>query len=156
MCCPSLPIVKIQSIHWTWVSLAREQQTIVVYMGSMKSAHLSSQLIKHGKASATPVALIENGTHKDQRVITCELQNLVTAIIQNQVQSPMLIVKGMPLGLFSLLFPTRSESDHGGTCHVTSRSSPLIRFAHQPARRVELLSSSPWWSGGVGRRIGLV
>lgn len=77
-----------------WASLAREQQTIAVYMGLMKSAHLSSQLIKHGKATTTPVALIENGTHKDQRVITCELQNLATTISENQVQSPTLIVIG--------------------------------------------------------------
>jgi uroporphyrin-III C-methyltransferase/precorrin-2 dehydrogenase/sirohydrochlorin ferrochelatase len=82
-----------------WVSLAREQQTIAVYMGLMKSAHLSSQLIKHGKASTTPVALIENGTHKEQRVISCELQNLATTISQYQVQSPTLIVIGEVVAL---------------------------------------------------------
>ncbi|MEZ5470294.1 MAG: siroheme synthase CysG [Marinicella sp.] len=79
---------------YDWPSLAREQQTIAVYMGLMKSAHLSEQLIKHGKSPETPVALIENGTSVQQRVFTTILSDLSQTIDQHKVSSPTLIVIG--------------------------------------------------------------
>lgn len=77
-----------------WPSLAREQQTIAVYMGLLKSVHLSSQLIKHGKNPNTPVALIENGTSETQRVFTTVLKDLADTVEQNNIASPTLIVIG--------------------------------------------------------------
>jgi uroporphyrin-III C-methyltransferase/precorrin-2 dehydrogenase/sirohydrochlorin ferrochelatase len=77
-----------------WKSLAREKQTLAVYMGLMKSAYLSDNLIKHGKNPQTPVALIENGTSRQQRVIRGQLNNLQQTIELHNVVSPALIIIG--------------------------------------------------------------
>src|SRR5699024_7289381 len=69
-----------QSVHLTtigrkqqlapadWQALAREHQTLAIYMGVAKLEELSRQLLRYGRAVTTPFALIENGTRPEQRV----------------------------------------------------------------------------------------
>jgi uroporphyrin-III C-methyltransferase len=45
-----------------WDALARGNQTVVVYMGVGTAATIAARLIGAGRESATPVAVIENGT----------------------------------------------------------------------------------------------
>ncbi|OOE91600.1 MULTISPECIES: siroheme synthase CysG [unclassified Salinivibrio] len=75
-----------------WATLARAQQTLVIYMGLMKSAHIQSQLLAHGRSPETPVAVIENGTRPEQKVFTGQLNNLPS--LAEQAASPALIVVG--------------------------------------------------------------
>ncbi|MGM0906242.1 MAG: siroheme synthase CysG [Pseudomonadota bacterium] len=77
-----------------WPSLARARQTLVVYMGLINSNTLSRRLIEYGRSSETPVAIIENGTMPEQRVITGMLGELPTLISSFQVRSPALIIIG--------------------------------------------------------------
>ena len=77
-----------------WQSLAQDKQTIVVYMGIMKSQYLVDNLISHGKNKTTPIAIIENGTCHNQRVITGKLYELTDLIVNNVVKSPALLVIG--------------------------------------------------------------
>lgn len=77
-----------------WPSLAREQQTLAVYMGLMKSELLSEQLVAHGKNPKTPIAIIENGTTNKQRVIRTQLNQLSQSIINHEIKSPALIIIG--------------------------------------------------------------
>lgn len=77
-----------------WKSLAAENQTLVFYMGLGKSEQIAEKLISFGKSYATPVALIEKGTTKDQRVVTGELHELSQLVEQHQVQAPALILVG--------------------------------------------------------------
>ncbi|MBD1576348.1 uroporphyrinogen-III C-methyltransferase [Vibrio sp. S11_S32] len=75
-----------------WKTLARGNQTLVIYMGLMKSSHIQQQLIEHGRATTTPIAIIERGTHKNQKVLIGELSELASLAVQ--AQSPSLIVVG--------------------------------------------------------------
>lgn len=84
-----------------WRSLAQSQQTLVIYMGLINSGTIASQLIAHGRATNTPVALIEHGTLHQQRVITGQLHQLNTLIQQHQIQSPALIIIGEVVSLHS-------------------------------------------------------
>lgn len=59
-----------------WAQLAQSRQTLAIYMGTMKAAEISQQLIKHGRDSLTPVAVISRGTRSDQQVATGILQQL--------------------------------------------------------------------------------
>ena len=59
-----------------WSLLAKSQQTLAIYMGTMKAAEISAQLIAHGRDSDTPVAVISRGTRDDQQTITGTLQQL--------------------------------------------------------------------------------
>jgi siroheme synthase len=45
-----------------WPMLARPRQTVVIYMGAETLPSIAGQLIEHGLAAATPIALIANGT----------------------------------------------------------------------------------------------
>lgn len=77
-----------------WHSLSRPNQTLVIYMGLMKSAHIQAQLLAAGRAADTPIAILENGTRPEQRVITGTLAQLADLIEMQQVQSPALLVIG--------------------------------------------------------------
>lgn len=82
-----------------WQSLSRPNQTLVIYMGLMKSAHIQAQLLQAGRAPDTPVAILENGTRPEQRVFTGTLGQLAALIEQHQVQSPALLVIGEVVAL---------------------------------------------------------
>lgn len=82
-----------------WHSLSRPNQTLVIYMGLMKSAHIQAQLLAAGRAPTTPIAILENGTRPEQRVITGTLAQLADLIEQQQVQSPALLVIGEVVAL---------------------------------------------------------
>jgi len=75
-----------------WSELARGQQTLAIYMGAMKAAEISHQLITHGRSTQTPVAVISRGTRPDQQVRVGTLQNLEQ--LAHQAPSPALLVIG--------------------------------------------------------------
>ncbi len=82
----------IDTIDWQFY--AKNNQTLAVYMGLIKSEHLVTQLIKHGKHSKEHVAIIENGTRENQRTVTGQLDQLPAMIIRHKIKSPALIVIG--------------------------------------------------------------
>ncbi|WP_421192220.1 siroheme synthase CysG [Aeromonas jandaei] len=75
-----------------WPLLAKDRQTLVFYMGLSSCATIREQLLAHGKASSTPVALIERGTQPCQRVIRGTLDELPALAVG--VESPALIMVG--------------------------------------------------------------
>lgn len=75
-----------------WQALARGHQTLAIYMGTVKAAEISRQLITHGRASTTPVAVIGRGTRADQQVLTGTLAEL--EILAHQAPTPALLVIG--------------------------------------------------------------
>ncbi|WDI33173.1 siroheme synthase CysG [Hyphococcus flavus] len=77
-----------------WPALSALKNTLVVYMGVSKAALISAKLIEHGRAASTPVAVIENGTRSNQKVLKgtlCELDDLIKA---GGVKGPALLVVG--------------------------------------------------------------
>ncbi|MGY4041284.1 uroporphyrinogen-III C-methyltransferase [Aeromonas hydrophila] len=75
-----------------WPLLAKDKQTLVFYMGLSSCATIREQLLTHGKAGDTPVALIERGTRPSQRVIRGTLDQLPELAVG--VESPALIMVG--------------------------------------------------------------
>ncbi|HHA0034774.1 TPA: siroheme synthase CysG [Yersinia enterocolitica] len=75
-----------------WQALARGRQTLAIYMGTVKAAEISQQLIAHGRASTTPVAVIGRGTRADQQVLTGILAEL--ELLAHQAPTPALLVIG--------------------------------------------------------------
>ena len=75
-----------------WPLLAKDKQTLVFYMGLSSCATIREQLLAHGKAGDTPVALIERGTQPCQRVIRGTLEELPALAVG--VESPALIMVG--------------------------------------------------------------
>jgi len=77
-----------------WAALARPRHTLVVYMGVARAGSLADQLIGHGRAPDTPVAIIENGTRPDERVITGTLATIPSLVRTARLGAPALIVIG--------------------------------------------------------------
>lgn len=92
-----------------WQALARGQQTLAIYMGTVKAANISEQLIKFGRASDTPIAVVGCGTRREQKVVTGSLSELET--LAKQAPSPALIVIGEVAALHQQLawFGTQTE-----------------------------------------------
>lgn len=80
-----------------WQTLAQGNQTLVVYMGTIKAAELSRQLQAHGRSADTPVAVISHGTLPQQQVRTDKLSELAT--LAEQAEKPALIVIGEVVAL---------------------------------------------------------
>ncbi len=77
-----------------WELLAKFPGTLVVLMGVSMLARNVKELIKHGKPGDTPVAVIENGTRPDQRVIIGTLADIVGLCKQRKVKAPAITVIG--------------------------------------------------------------
>jgi uroporphyrin-III C-methyltransferase/precorrin-2 dehydrogenase/sirohydrochlorin ferrochelatase len=83
---------KSDSAPFDWSLLAKSQQTLAIYMGTMKAAEISAQLIAHGRDSNTPVAVISCGTRSDQQTATGTLQQLEQ--LAKDAPMPALLVVG--------------------------------------------------------------
>ena len=80
-----------------WANLAAEKQTLVFYMGLNQAATIQAKLIESGMSADMPVALVENGTSVQQRVVDGNLSQL--GELAEQVTSPALIIVGRVVGL---------------------------------------------------------
>ena len=77
-----------------WASLARPRQTLALYMGVAALGRIREQLLRHGRAPATPVAIIENGSRREQRVTLAALDQLEDVALRGGIQSPALLIVG--------------------------------------------------------------
>ncbi len=68
--------------------------TIVVYMGLKNLEEIARQLTESGKNPETPVAVIENGTLQNQRVVTGCLTDIAGRVAARDFKSPALVVIG--------------------------------------------------------------
>lgn len=104
-----------------WPSLARARQTLAIYMGAVKAAHISHQLILHGRAPSTPVAVIGRGTRPDQQVLTGTLEHLET--LAASAPSPALLVIGEVVNLHGQLAWFQHSAQQG------ARESAVVNLA---------------------------
>ncbi len=77
-----------------WDRLATGADTLVFLMGMENLPQIVEQLVKNGRAPATPVALIRDGTLHSQQTITGILENIVTLAQISDFRPPAVIVIG--------------------------------------------------------------
>jgi uroporphyrin-III C-methyltransferase/precorrin-2 dehydrogenase/sirohydrochlorin ferrochelatase len=82
------------TINLNWQQLAKPNQTIVIYMGLVGLNIICASLIEHGSEPDRPIALIEQGTTSQQRVITGTLESLPKQIAYLTITPPTLIIVG--------------------------------------------------------------
>ncbi|WP_444999373.1 uroporphyrinogen-III C-methyltransferase [Halomonas mongoliensis] len=95
--------LKDDSADLDWPCLARPGQTLVFYMGLHGLPEICRQLVAHGLAAETPVALIEQGTTARQRVHRATLADLPDRLAQVSPRPPTLIIVGGVVGLHDRL-----------------------------------------------------
>ena len=82
------------SMNLNWPALAQPRQTVVFYMGLHGVDILCRELVAHGLPTATPAALIQQGTTPQQRVLTGDLATLPEIVRRSDVKAPTLIIIG--------------------------------------------------------------
>jgi uroporphyrin-III C-methyltransferase/precorrin-2 dehydrogenase/sirohydrochlorin ferrochelatase len=86
-----------------WQSLVQENQTIVIYMGLISLPMICAELIKHGRKKNTPIALIQQGTLPQQKILTGTLASLPSIVEAGHVRAPTLIIVGEVVALHERL-----------------------------------------------------
>ncbi|MFB9868143.1 uroporphyrinogen-III C-methyltransferase [Vreelandella sulfidaeris] len=86
-----------------WDALARPGQTLVFYMGLGSVSVISQALTNHGLAPDTPLALIEQGTTRQQLTHIGTLASLPDALLAGKIKPPTLIIVGSVVSLHTTL-----------------------------------------------------
>ncbi|MBL8432053.1 MAG: uroporphyrinogen-III C-methyltransferase, partial [Dechloromonas sp.] len=86
--------LKDRTMNLDWDALARPNQTVVVYMGLHGLATLCGELVRHGMSATTPVAIVQQGTTQNQRVITGTLATLPAIAEREKPRAPTLTIVG--------------------------------------------------------------
>jgi uroporphyrin-III C-methyltransferase len=74
--------------------LAGKGRTLVIYMGIARARALSEALIADGVEANLPIAIVENATRADERVITTTVGALPGTVARAHVRSPALFIVG--------------------------------------------------------------
>lgn len=77
-----------------WASLAAANHTAAVYMGAGLADRVGANLIAAGRAPSTPVAVVENGTRPDERVLTGRLDDLGGLVRRHRIIGPAMLFVG--------------------------------------------------------------
>jgi uroporphyrin-III C-methyltransferase len=77
-----------------WAGLAGKDRTLVIFMGVATASQIAEKLMADGLAPETPIAVIENATRADMRVLRGPLAGLPDLVQGQRVRSPALIVIG--------------------------------------------------------------
>ncbi len=86
-----------------WNVLSRLSGTLVILMGVGGLERNTERLLTNGKNPETPVAIIENGTRKNQRVITGTLGSITRIAKDENLEPPAIIVIGDVVKLFGVI-----------------------------------------------------
>ena len=114
--------LKDGSVDLNWKALAHPGQTIVFYMGLHGTGVVSRELIAQGLPATTPVALVQQGTTQNQRVIITSLDKIEQSVKQEAVKPPTIIIVGEIVALHEKLrwfspLPGANTRPFGGTPH---------------------------------------
>ena len=104
-----------------WQQLVKPNHTLVLYMGLKQLETVAQQLMKHGLPVDYPIAIVEKGTMKDQRVIVATLGALPAKHQLDQVQSPTLLIVGEVVKLHEQLDWFQSNSDYGSSIKAIAK-----------------------------------
>ncbi len=91
------PTKKEKSIRWD--KLATAVDTIVILMGVENLESIMKNLINYGLSNATKIAVIQNGTLKEQKVIIGNFSNIRKKMQNASIKPPAVIIIGEVVSL---------------------------------------------------------
>ncbi len=80
-----------------WDSLARPNQTVVIYMGLSQATAIAGRLMAAGRAGSTPALIVENASRPDERRVATTLTLLAEAA--SALKGPALLIVGEAMAL---------------------------------------------------------
>lgn len=105
-----------------WQSLAKVFGTVVFIMGVKNLPKIVDKLLKYGKESKTPIALIRWGTTARQYVLTGMLEDIVEKVSLTKFKPPAIIVVGEVVALREQLKWFEKKPLFGKTVVITRSS----------------------------------
>ncbi|WP_133850544.1 uroporphyrinogen-III C-methyltransferase [Labedaea rhizosphaerae] len=82
-----------------WEALGRLRGTIVIMMGVERIAEFATVLMAGGRAADTPVAVVQEGTTRNQRSLVSRLDRVAEDVVAEGIRPPAVIVVGPVAGL---------------------------------------------------------
>ena len=86
-----------------WKKLAKSVDTIVIMMGLSRIGMISKKLIDGGMDKDMPVAVIQNGTTSQQKMIRGTISNITNKIKRNKIKPPTNIIIGRVVDLSDII-----------------------------------------------------
>jgi len=102
-----------------WESLAKVNQTVVIYMGLSMAAPIAARLTAAGRAGSTPALIVENASRADERRVVTTLAGLAEAAAN--LDGPALLIVGEAMAL--------AQSGEEGAGERRAQVETLIREA---------------------------
>jgi uroporphyrin-III C-methyltransferase / precorrin-2 dehydrogenase / sirohydrochlorin ferrochelatase len=85
---------KAGRLELDWATLLQPRQTVAIYMGLAMLPDLTRDFIIHGADPSTPMAVVDNGTRNNQRVITGTIGTIADSVIAVGLKGPAIIFVG--------------------------------------------------------------
>jgi uroporphyrin-III C-methyltransferase/precorrin-2 dehydrogenase/sirohydrochlorin ferrochelatase len=82
-----------------WTALAALRGTLVLLMAVERIELFASALLDGGRPGATPVAVVQEGTTRGQRVLRSTLDKVADDVVVQEIRPPAVIVVGPVAGL---------------------------------------------------------
>ena len=82
------------TLNINWDNLTHENQTIVIYMGLNALPIITQNLIDSGMRKNMPIALVQEGTTDNQKVVVSTISRVNAKILKTNIQSPVIIIIG--------------------------------------------------------------
>ena len=95
--------LKEGSVNLNWEGVIQPQQTLVIYMGLVGLEALCQELISRGMRADMPIALVQQGTTPQQKVLIGKLETMPGIVQQHEVHAPTLIIVGEVVSLHDKL-----------------------------------------------------
>ena len=86
-----------------WKRLAKSVDTIVIMMGLSRLEKICKELVAGGLDKKTPVAVIQNGTTPQHRMVKGDLSNISQKVIQAKIRAPSIIIIGKVVNLSEII-----------------------------------------------------
>jgi uroporphyrin-III C-methyltransferase/precorrin-2 dehydrogenase/sirohydrochlorin ferrochelatase len=86
-----------------WEALIKPHQTVAIYMGLSQLGELTRDFIKNGADTGLPVAVVDNGTRRNQRVIIGTLTDIADKVKTSGINGPAVTIVGTVVTLHDKL-----------------------------------------------------
>ncbi|MGH7913629.1 MAG: siroheme synthase CysG [Candidatus Binataceae bacterium] len=93
----------VEKLECNWRRLAMPGQTVVFYMALGQIKTICHELRRHGLPDTTPVALIANGTTREQEILRETIATLADTAAERQFGPPAVLIVGEVAGLHERL-----------------------------------------------------
>ena len=91
------------SVDLDWRQLVGPRQTLVFYMGLLGLPTICARLIEHGMDPETPVALVQQGTMPQQRLLVSTLRAMPEVLRGTDIHGPTITIVGQVVSLHARL-----------------------------------------------------